>query len=282
LLKNLHNAVAVVTGAASGIGLGIARAFAGQGMRLVLADIEPAALSKVAAEFEANGVEVVSSCVDVSDASAVDEFADFAYDNFGQVNVVCNNAGVIENNLAIWEYSPEDWNWVLGINLMGVVHGIRSFVPRMIDGGKPGHVVNTASFGGLISGSATPIYIASKHAVVAMSESLHHDLNARGSQLNASVLCPGWVQTSLVESDRNRKNAPQLSEKMSRTRQRFQDGINTGIKPQAVGRMVVDAIVEERFYIHTHPELLDQVSARFEAISDAKRPALSRIPNPKK
>jgi NAD(P)-dependent dehydrogenase (short-subunit alcohol dehydrogenase family) len=281
-LKDLQNAVAVVTGAASGIGLGLARAFAGQGMRLVLADIEPAALLKVVAEFEAKGVNVVSSCVDVSDASALDGFADFAYTKFGQVNVVCNNAGVIENNLAIWEYSTADWDWVLGVNLMGVAHGIRSFVPRMIDGGKPGHIVNTASFGGLISGSATPIYIASKHAVVAMSESLYHDLKARGSQLNASVLCPGWVRTSLVESDRNRKNAPHLSEKTSRTRQRFQDGINTGIEPQDVGRMVVDAVRQERFYIHTHPELLDQVSARFEAISDAKRPALSRIPNPKR
>ncbi|MDA0821203.1 MAG: SDR family NAD(P)-dependent oxidoreductase [Proteobacteria bacterium] len=281
-MKHLEGAVAVITGAASGIGRGTAQAFAERGMRLVLADIEPAALHKVVAEFEAKGVSVVSSCVDVSDANAVDSLADFAYASFGQVNVVCNNAGVIENNLAIWEYSTDDWNWVLGINLMGVAHGIRSFVPRMIDGGEPGHVVNTASFGGLICGSATPIYIASKHAVVAMSESLYHDLKARGSKLNASVLCPGWVRTSIVESDRNRNNAPPLSEKLSRTRQRFQQGVNTGIDPHEVGAMVVDGIIEERFYLHTHPEWLDQVSARFDAIKDGKSPALCRIPNPKK
>jgi NAD(P)-dependent dehydrogenase (short-subunit alcohol dehydrogenase family) len=281
-MKDLTNKVAVITGGASGIGLGMARAFAACGARLVLADIEPAALDAAAKDLQSSGAEVSTRCVDVADAGAVDSLAEHAYSTYGCVNIVCNNAGVIENNLAIWEYSIDDWNWVVGINLMGVVHGIRAFVPRMIEGGEEGHLVNTASFGGLISGSATPIYIMSKHAVVAMSESLHHDLNARGSQLKVSVLCPGWVKTGIVESDRNRENAPVLSEKLSRTRQRFQDGINTGIKPNEVGSMVVDAISSERFYIHTHPEWLGEVRRRFDAIEDAQEPALNRIPNPKK
>ncbi len=274
--------VAVVTGAASGIGLGMARAFAGEGLRLVLADIEPDALTRAADGLTADGAEVITECVDVSDATAVERLADQAYERFGKVTVVCNNAGVIENNQATWEYSLEDWDWVLGINLMGVVHGIRTFVPRMLAGGEAGHIVNTASFGGLISGTANPIYIVSKHAVVALSENLHNDLTVRNTKIGVSVLCPGWVRTAIVDSDRNRDHAPALTENISRIRNRFRDGINTGLEPDAVGEMVVDAISSERFYIHTHPEWMDVVRNRFDAIIDGSRPAKSRIPNPKR
>lgn len=274
--------VAVVTGAASGIGLGMARTFAGEGMRLVLADIEPDALARAAHSLTADGAEVITERVDVADAAAVEQLAEQAYDRFGKVNVVCNNAGVIENNLATWEYSLADWDWVLGINLMGVVHGIRTFVPRMLAEGEAGHIVNTASFGGLISGTANPIYIVSKHAVVALSENLHNDLTARNTNIGVSVLCPGWVRTSIVNSDRNRENAPKLTENVGRIRERFQDGINTGLEADAVGEMVVDAISNERFYIHTHPEWMDVVRNRFDAIVDGSRPAKSRIPNPKR
>ena len=274
--------VAVVTGAASGIGLGMAHAFASEGMRLVLADIEPDALARAAYSLTADGAEVITELVDVSDAAAVKRLAEQAYDRFGKVNVVCNNAGVIENNLATWEYSLADWEWVLGINLMGVVHGIRTFVPRMLAEGEAGHIVNTASFGGLISGTANPIYIVSKHAVVALSENLHNDLTARNTNIGVSVLCPGWVRTSIVNSDRNRENAPKLTENVSRIRERFQDGINTGLEADAVGEIVVDAISNERFYIHTHPEWIDVVRQRFDAIVDGSRPAAARIPNPKR
>jgi NAD(P)-dependent dehydrogenase (short-subunit alcohol dehydrogenase family) len=274
--------VAVVTGAAGGIGLGMARAFASEGMRLVLADIESDALARAAHSLTADGAEVVTELVDVSDATAVTRLAEQAYDRFGKVNVVCNNAGVIENNLATWEYSLADWEWVLGINLMGVVHGIRTFVPRMLAEGEAGHIVNTASFGGLISGTANPIYIVSKHAVVALSENLHNDLTARNTNIGVSVLCPGWVRTSIVNSDRNRENAPKLTENVSRIRERFQDGINTGLEADAVGEIVVDAISNERFYIHTHPEWMDVVRQRFDAIVDGSRPAAARIPNPKR
>jgi NAD(P)-dependent dehydrogenase (short-subunit alcohol dehydrogenase family) len=273
--------VAVVTGAASGIGLGMARAFARKGMRLVVADIESDALALAADGLRADGAEVIAERVDVSDAAALERLADVAYERFGQVTVLCNNAGVIENNLPTWEYSLADWDWVLGINLMGVVHGIRAFVPRMLDGGVAGHVVNTASFGGLISGTANPIYIVSKHAVVALSENLYNDLVVRDSKIKVSVLCPGWVRTGIVDSDRNRDNAPALTEKLARTRERFQAGLNTGIETDAVGAMVVDAITQERFYIHTHPDWMDIVRDRFDAIADGMRPAISRIPNPK-
>lgn len=281
-MNELNGGVAVVTGAASGIGFGMARAFAAEGMRLVLADIETAALQRAADELSAAGAAVIIECVDVSQADAVEGIAERAYREFGQVNVLCNNAGVIENNVATWEYPLEDWNWVLGINLMGVVHGIHAFVPRMIAGGQAGHVVNTASFGGLITGTANPIYIVSKHAVVACSENLHNDFKARNTRLNVSVLCPGWVRTGIVESDRNRTDAPPLTEKLTRTRERFQQGIDSGIDPDEVGTMVVAAIREERFYIHTHPEWMGIVKDRFDAILDGRQPALSRIPNPKR
>lgn len=281
-MNEFKDGVAVVTGAASGIGHGMARTFAHEGMRLVVADIEPEALTEVAEELRSDGAEVLAECVDVSDADAVERLAQRAYDQFGQVTILCNNAGVIENNLAIWEYSLDDWNWVLGINLMGVVHGIRAFVPRMLAGGQAGHVVNTASFGGLISGTANPIYIASKHAVVALSENLYNDLAVRDAKLKVSVLCPGWVRTNLVDSDRNRDHAPALTDKLQHTRQRFQAGIDSGMEADAVGTLVVDAVRSGRFYIHTHPEWMDVVRDRFDAIVDGLCPAISRIPNPKR
>tara|TARA_B100001123_G_scaffold60121_1_gene65095 strand:+ start:231 stop:1076 length:846 start_codon:yes stop_codon:yes gene_type:complete len=281
-MTEFEDGVVVVTGAASGIGLGMARAFAHEGMRLVMADIEPAALAVAAEELRSGGAEVVAECVDVSDGGAVEQLAQRVYGRFGQVAILCNNAGVIENNLAAWEYSLDDWNWVLGINLMGVVHGIRAFIPRMLAGGQVGHVVNTASFGGLISGTANPIYTVSKHAVVALSENLYNDLTLRDEKIKVSVLCPGWVRTKIADSDRNRDLGSMLTDKMKRARQRFQSGINTGMEADAVGMLVVDAVRAERFYIHTHPEWMDIVRDRFDAIVDGNCPAISRIPNSKK
>jgi NAD(P)-dependent dehydrogenase (short-subunit alcohol dehydrogenase family) len=281
-MKDLTGGVAVITGAASGIGYGLACAFADAGMRLVLADIEPAALSAATNSFVLAGIEVVAECVDVSDPQALEALAEHSYAAFGKVNIVCNNAGVIENNLATWEYPLADWNWVLGVNLMGVVHGIRAFVPRMIESGEPGHVVNTASLGGLITGTSNPIYIASKHAVVALSENLQKDLNARGAAVNVSVLCPSWVRTGIADSDRNRANAPALSARLARTRDRFRAGVDSGLDANAVGARVVEAVMNERFYIHTHPDRLAIVRERFDAIMDGTKPAIGRIPNPKR
>lgn len=278
-MDELDGKVAIVTGAASGIGFGMVHAFAMQGMRIVLADVESAVLSATTNEFVKRGAEVVAERCDVSDPKALEALAEHTYSAFGQVNVVCNNAGVLENNLATWEYSTDDWDWVLGINLMGVVNGIRTFVPQMIESGEPGHIVNTASLGGLISGTANPIYTASKHAVVALSETLHHDLRARNANVNVSVLCPGWVRTSIADSDRNRADSPTMTEELTAIRARIQQGVDSGLDPNDVGVMVTDAIQAERFYIHTHPQLLNIVEERFRAILDTKAPARSRIPN---
>lgn len=277
----IKHGVAVITGAASGIGFGTARAFALEGMRLVVADIEPEALARAAEALRADGGEVVAECVDVSDADAVEQLAQNAYERCGRVTILCNNGGVIKNNLATWEYSLDDWNWVLGINLMGVIHGIRAFVPRMLADGHAGHVVNTASFGGLISGTANPIYIASKNAVVALSVNLYNNLAACDAKLKMSVLCPGWVRTNRVDSDRNRDNAPELTERLARTRRRFQASVDSGMETDAVGQLVVDAVRAERFYIHTHPQWMNVVRDRLDAIVDGARPAVTRIPNPK-
>ena len=281
-MKDLEGGVAVVTGGASGIGFGLARALAAARMRLVIADIETDALEDAGRALRDAGADVVTEHVDVAESAAVERLAERAWSAYGGVSVLCNNAGVIENNVATWEYTLDDWNWVLGINVMGVVHGIRAFVPRMIDDGAPGHIVNTASLGGLITSPTNPIYIVSKHAVVALSETLQHDFTARELPLGCSVLCPGFVRTAIASSDRNRANAPVLSGSAARIRERFQQGIDRGLEPEAVGDLVVAAIREDRFYIHTDPALLDIVRARFDAIMDGRAPANQRIPNPKR
>ena len=280
-MKSLHDKVAVITGAASGIGFGISRAFADAGIKLVMADVESATLEAAGEALRGDGACVVTQCVDVAESEALEALAETAYRQFGRVNILCNNAGVIENNLAVWEYPLDDWKWVLGVNLMGVVHGIRAFVPRMLRAGEPGHVVNTASLGGLITGTANPIYTLSKHAVVALSENLQNDFVSRDVAMQASVLCPGWVRTDIVDSDRNRRDAPALSPSLARIRERFRAGVDSGIEPELVGHMVVEAIRDKRFYIHTHPQWMELVEARLRAIIEGKAPVRSRIPNRK-
>ena len=276
--RNRNGEVAVITGAASGIGLGIAKAFASAGMKLVLSDIEASKLEAAAAGLIAEGASVKSVLTNVSDACAVDALASEAYATFGRVDVVCNNAGVIENFKPTWDYSLADWDWVLGINLMGVGHGVRSFVPRMIEDDVDGHIVNTASIGGLVSGTANGIYTVSKHAVVALSEVLQNDLNKKRARLGVSVLCPGLIATEIALSDRNRDDAPELSDREDRLRQSFNAGIANGMEPREVGRIVLAGIDNRDFYIKTHPELDDIVRDRFEGILDGRRPAATRIP----
>ena len=277
-MKDLDQRVAVVTGAASGIGRGMADAFAAHGMKLVVADIEAKRLDSTINELKASGAEVVGQVVDVSDSAAVTELAELAYSAFGEVNIVCNNAGVAENNLPTWELSLDDWRWVTEINLMGVVHGIHEFVPRMLESGAPGHVVNTASVGGMVSGLALAAYTASKHAVVGLSECLYNDLARRNTQVSASVLCPGWVNTDIGESDRNRKDKPELNEKLSRSREHFKQSLSAGIDPREVGEIVANGVKENRFYLFTHPHWNYAIEDRFSAIKDGMRPASTYLP----
>jgi NAD(P)-dependent dehydrogenase (short-subunit alcohol dehydrogenase family) len=277
-MRELRGRVAVVTGAGSGIGRGMTRAFANEGMHLVLADVEAGPLDAVAEEVRSAGAKAIAVVTDVSDPAAVEALAAQSFDAFGAVHVLCNNAGVLNDNVPTWESSVDEWNWVLGVNLMGVAHGIHSFVPKMIEGGEPGHIVNTASMAGLMSGSANAIYFASKHAVVAISECVQNELNAAKAPIGVSVLCPGPVQTEIVESDRNRPDAPVPSDKAREGRVRFRRFLDSGVAPDDVGRLVADGIVEDRFYLLTHPHWDVLIRARFEAILEGKAPAAERFP----
>jgi NAD(P)-dependent dehydrogenase (short-subunit alcohol dehydrogenase family) len=256
-MKQLEGRVAVVTGGASGIGRGMAEAFAARGMKLVLADVERPALDKAVEEMRAGGADVLGVECDVSLQESVDHAARAALDAFGAVHVLCNNAGVAGVGAgATWEASLDDWSWVMGVNLWGVVHGIRSFVSILLEQPEGGHIVNTASMAGLIQGGG--IYGVTKHAVVALSESLWGELAARGAKVGVSVLCPGWVNTRIMESERNRPEAPRedpgdAAPQLEARRQLVEGLLKSGLEPRRVGDIVVDAIRAERFYVLTHP-----------------------------
>jgi NAD(P)-dependent dehydrogenase (short-subunit alcohol dehydrogenase family) len=275
-MKQLRDRVAVVTGGASGIGRGMAARFAAEGMRLVLADVEPEPLDRAVAELRQGGASVLAVNCDVSRPESVEALAERAYDHFGAVHVLCNNAGVAGGGgLATWESSLDDWGWVLGVNLMGVVHGIRSFVPRMLAEGSEGHVVNTASMAGLIPGGG--IYGVSKHGVVSLSESLWNELALRGARLKVSVLCPGWVNTRIIQSERNRPEAPReapgpLSPLFETMRKAVEQLVANGLDPAEVGRIVVEAIREERFYVLTHPHWKYMIEHRVQNILQGRDP----------
>src|SRR5688500_18514267 len=201
-MKELKGKVAAVTGAASGLGRSMALAFAAEGMDLALADVDEVSLSSVQDEVLAKGVRAITLKVDVANAQQIDVFRDQTLTRLGGVHVVCNNAGVSPLG-AVWENSVGDWQWILNVNLWGVIHGVRAFTPRLIAQGE-GHIVNTASVAGLISPPGSGAYNVTKHAVVALSESLHHDLKERSSNVGVSVLCPAYVPTGISSSERNR------------------------------------------------------------------------------
>jgi NAD(P)-dependent dehydrogenase (short-subunit alcohol dehydrogenase family) len=288
-MQELRDRVAVVTGAASGIGRAMATRFAAEGMRVVLADIERDALAVAAKEIEAGGGTVLAVPTDTSKDEEVERLAARTLEAFDAVHVICNNAGVAGTAAPTWQRSLTDWQWVLGVNLWGVIHGIRAFVPRMLAQGTEGHVVNTASMAGLITGPGTSDYGVTKHAVVALSESLHHELAIMGARVRVSVLCPAWVNTRILDSDRNRpagfERAPDaydsLLEGVGPTREQFEaivrHLVSTGLAPEAVAASVVDAIRAERFYILTHPEWRAHVRTRLETILEDRNPVFEPI-----
>ena len=277
-MENLEGKVAVVTGGASGIGKAVAAAAAAEGMRVVIADIEEGALKTAADELAVGGTEVLSVVTDVADAASVRELRDRSLDRFGAVHVVHNNAGVGLGG-PIWDIPEQDWRWILGVNLWGVVHGISTFVPLLIEQGE-GHVVNTASIAGLTSAPFLGPYNATKQAVVAISETLYKDLQAAGvAGVGVSVLCPGFVQTRIAESDRNRPTwAPEREvEGAAELRAAIQGLVDAGIAPETVGRRVIAAVRNDTFYILTHPELDDAVATRFEDIRLRRPPSATII-----
>jgi NAD(P)-dependent dehydrogenase (short-subunit alcohol dehydrogenase family) len=267
--------VAVVTGAASGIGRGLATRFAQEGMRVVLADVERAALDAtaeaLAGEFGADNVLAVPT--DVRDDAAVDALAAATFDRFGTAHVVCNNAGVGTGGLA-WEVPADRWRWIVDVNLLGVAHGVRAFVPRMIEQGE-GHVVNTASSAGILTGPIMSPYYATKHAVVALSESLHFDLQLAGSPVGVSVLCPEWVRTNIADSERNRP--PEVAESAlpidEAGREFLQSLVDGGLDPAEVAGIVLDGIRAGRFWVFTHPTTIGHARRRWDAIESDGVPA---------
>ena len=268
-MRELDGRVALVTGGGSGIGRGIALTLAGEGMRLVIADIQPHAAEAVAAEIAASGGVASAEALDVTDAAAVEALAERCYEQHGGVDVLCNNAGVL-GPTPIGAESLDNWRWTLDVNLLGVVHGINAFVPRMLanvgERGGAAHVVNTASIGGLIAGYGWEIsaYIASKFAVVSLSRNLRGEL--AGSGIGVSVLCPGGVDTSIWQAARNRpaeRGGPEVHEWPDRIAQ------SRSIGPLEVGRHVLRAIREDHFYVITHTDRRDAIEADVRELLDA-------------
>ncbi len=262
--------VAVVTGAASGIGRSLSGRLAVEGMHVVLADVEEGALHDAVAGI---GGDAVAFTTDVTSAGAVDELAEFAYDTFGAVHVLCNNAGVFQGGL-MWECSDADFEWTFGVNVMGIVHGVRAFVPRMLLAGTDGHVVNTVSMAGLVSTPFSGPYDVSKFAAMAATECLAHDLASVGAPIKVSAVVPGLVDTGIARSRRNRPAAfdsPQ-SEGGAFVEQALSDGIAGSMSPAAVADLVVEAIREERFLVPTRPSYARQLEERTDDLAAKKLP----------
>jgi NAD(P)-dependent dehydrogenase (short-subunit alcohol dehydrogenase family) len=263
--------VAVVTGAASGIGFALADRLAGEGMRVVMADVEEPALAAAAGALAARGADVLPVPTDVASPEQVDRLRDRALEAYGAVHVLCNNAGVVSGPEPVWEVSAEDWDWVLGVNLRGVINGIRSFVPVLLRQ-DAAHVVNTASLAGLIAGIVGP-YSVTKHGVVALSESLHLALQQRGPHVGVSVLCPGFVRTRILDADRNRPAGPSpLDAGRANMREMGRQLLETAMDPALVAATVVAAVRSGRFYVLTHPELGPLVTARAERVLTGEPP----------
>jgi NAD(P)-dependent dehydrogenase (short-subunit alcohol dehydrogenase family) len=277
-VEELAGKVAVVTGGASGIGLGLTRAFLDQGMRVVIGDIEEPALDKAVADLGAEA-DVLPVVTDVSRIEDVERLRDQALDTYGSVDLVCNNAGVAAGGLG-WEVSLDDWQWVLGVNLWGVVHGVKTFLPLLVEQGH-GHVVNTASMAGLLSSPFMAPYNVAKHGVVTLSETLFAELSMMASPVGVSVLCPGWVDTHIGEADRNRPGArPDVepTEESAATRALLGSMLANGLPPSEVAALVIDAVKANRFYVFTHPEWMPVAERRFERIVTGEPPEIDVFP----
>lgn len=281
MISDFKNKTAVLTGAGSGFGLECARIGAAHAMNLVLVDVQPDALAAAEAEMKAAGAQVLARKVDVSDAAQMEALAAEVQKTFGAPHFVFNNAGVGSGGL-IWENSVQDWEWVLGVNLWGVVHGVRLFTPMMLAAAKAdpawrGHIVNTASMAGLLTPPNMGIYNVSKHAVVSLTETLYQDLKLVSDQVSASVLCPYFVPTGISQSHRNRP-ASMASEKPTQSQligQAMSDkAVSSGkVTAAQVAQLVFDAMAADQFYIYSHPKALGNARERFDAIVAGTNPA---------
>jgi NAD(P)-dependent dehydrogenase (short-subunit alcohol dehydrogenase family) len=271
-MEPLEGRVAVITGAGSGFGREFARLAHEYGMRLVLADVQADALAATADELHGKGARAITAVVDVSRSEQVTGLAERAYSEFGKVNLLFNNAGVGSGGF-LWESTESDWQWVMGVNVMGVVHGVQAFIPRMLAAnraGEPGHIVNTASMAGWVNPPLMGVYNVSKHAVVSLTESLYHDLRLAGSTIGVSLLSPAFVSTGIGQSERNRpadlRNMREPTESQKLARAHSQKAVSSGkISAAEVAKMTFDAVRANRFYIFTHAKIMPSVRERFEA-----------------
>ena len=281
MIDNFKGKTAVLTGAGSGFGLECARIGAKLGMNLVLVDVQQDALDAAAAEAQAAGAQVLARKVDVSNAAQMEQLAADVLERFGAPHLVFNNAGVGAGGL-LWENSVKDWEWVLGVNLMGVVHGVRLFTPMMLAAAKAdpswrGHIVNTASMAGLLAPPNMGIYNVSKHAVVSLSETLYQDLSLVTDQIGASVLCPYFVATGINASERNRPDALADAAKPTQSQligqAMISKAVNSGkVTAAEVAQKVFDAVAAGQFYIYSHPKAIGAVQTRLEDILQARNP----------
>ena len=280
MITDFKNKTAVLTGAGSGFGLECARIGARLGMNLVLVDVQQDALDKATAEMEATGVQVMSRKVDVSSSDQMEALAAAVQQRFGAPHFVFNNAGVGAGGL-VWENSVKDWEWVLGVNVWGVVHGVRLFTPMMLEAAAKdpawqGHIVNTASMAGLLNPPNMGVYNVSKHAVVSLSETLYQDLRLVSDQVGASVLCPYFVPTGISQSHRNRpqdmpSDKPTKSQLIGQARS--DKAVGSGkVTAAEVAQKVFDAAAQGQFYIYSHPKALASVQTRMEDVMMGRNP----------
>jgi NAD(P)-dependent dehydrogenase (short-subunit alcohol dehydrogenase family) len=273
-MQEFTGKVAVITGAASGFGRELAILCAGEGMRLSLADVDEAGLAGTQALVASSGVDTLLVRCDVSQSEAVEQLAVKTYERFGAAHLLFNNAGVAALG-PTWTSTLEDWQWVLGVNLMGVVHGIRSFVPRMLAQGDECHIVNTSSVAGFLSVPGSSPYCVSKHGVVTLSECLYHELKPQKAKIGVSVLCPAFVKTGIGDSGRNRpaelSSANPLSPHFDK---RMKKAIEAGnLTAEDIAKLTMDAIKADRFYILTHPSIKPSIEERMRGILEEKSPS---------
>lgn len=278
-MQDLIGKTAVVTGAASGMGLAFAHRFAEAGMNVVMTDVEVPVLEAQAEAVRSHGTQVLNVVTDVSDGDAMDELATLCFDRFETVHVVCNNAGVA-GSLGRGEIDVAEWKWVLDVNLWGVIHGHRVFLPRLIEQNE-GHLINTASMAGHIPGHSA--YTASKWGVVGLTLGLHSSLSMQAPGVGVSCLCPGWVRTAIAESDRNRPEwaAPPALEEPDEGREMIsayvKESIASGMDPTEVAEMVHDAVINNKFWIFTDPAMLEMLNDKHESIMENRNPGYFSI-----
>ena len=278
-MQHLRDKVAVITGAAGALGMALAARFAGEGMRLALADVDAAALAAAEKQLKTAGAQVVSLPVDVSQLAEVKALAKLTLAAWGAAHIVCNNAGVAPLG-PVWEATSADWDWVLGVNLRGVINGVQVFTPLLLAQNE-GHIVNTASVAGLVSPPGMGAYAVSKHAVVALSECLYHDLLQTKTAVRCSVLCPAYFPSGIADSERNRPVRLQDGDKKdsgkSLARQAQEAGLRRAVQSgkmsaDDIARATLQAVIEERFWILTHPKILGAVRMRMEDVLAGRNP----------